>query len=200
MSSQPSNAKPRQRMSREGRLSQLLEVAWQIVREEGTESLTLGHLAQMAGVTKPVVYDHFPTRPLLLARLYADFDVRQTSRLDEALRNTDATVQARARVIADSYVDCVLLQGREIPGVIAALSSSPELEKIKRDYELIFMDKCRAALGSHSKPSQISNAQLRAMLGAADALSNAAAVDEISADEAKSELYEIILAMTERAH
>ena len=187
-------------MSREGRLSQLLEVAWQIVREQGTESLTLGHLAQLAGVTKPVVYDHFPTRSLLLARLYEDFDVRQTSRLDEALRNSDATVPARAKVIADAYVDCVLLQGREIPGVIAALSSSPELEKIKRDYERIFMNKCRAALRIGSEAIPISNAQLRAMLGAADALSNAAAVNEISADEAKSELYEIILAMTVRAH
>lgn len=200
MSSQPSASKPRQRMSREGRLSQLLEVAWQIVREEGTESLTLGHLAQTAGVTKPVVYDHFPTRPLLLARLYQDFDARQTALFDEALCNGDANVQARARVIADCYVDCVLLQGREIPGVIAALSSSPELEKIKRDYEQIFMNKCRAALANDSENSQITNAQMRAMLGAADALSNAAAMDEISAEEAKSELFEIILAMTKRVH
>lgn len=187
-------------MSREGRLNQLLDMAWQIVREEGTESLTLGHLAQRAGVTKPVVYDHFPTRPLLLASLYQDFDVRQTARMDEALRDCGPTVQARAKVIADSYVDCVLLQGREIPGVIAALSSSPELEKIKRDYEQVFMDKCRITLGNEDQSNRISNANMRAMLGAADALSNAAAIGEISANEAKTELFEIIIAMISRAH
>jgi AcrR family transcriptional regulator len=58
-------------------LRQLLDVAWQLVREEGTEALTLGRLAERAGVTKPVVYDHFVTRAGLLAALYEDFDARQ---------------------------------------------------------------------------------------------------------------------------
>ena len=52
----------RQRLSRQERYTQLIEVAWQIIREEGTEALTLGHLAERAGSTKPVVYDHFNSR------------------------------------------------------------------------------------------------------------------------------------------
>jgi AcrR family transcriptional regulator len=55
--------------SREQR-RQLLDVAWQLVREEGTEGLSLGRLAEQAGVTKPVVYDHFETRTGLLVALY----------------------------------------------------------------------------------------------------------------------------------
>ena len=42
-------------MSREDRRRQLLSVAWQLVRNEGTDALTLGYLAERAGVTKPVV-------------------------------------------------------------------------------------------------------------------------------------------------
>jgi AcrR family transcriptional regulator len=38
----------RQRLSRQERYTQLIEVAWQIIREEGTEALTLGHLAERA--------------------------------------------------------------------------------------------------------------------------------------------------------
>ena len=57
----------RRRLSREERYRQLVETAWQLIGEEGTEALTLGRLAERSGVTKPVVYDHFETRLGLLA-------------------------------------------------------------------------------------------------------------------------------------
>ena len=84
MSSDESPA-PRRRLAREDRLRQLLDVAWQLVSDEGTEALTLGRLAELAGVTKPVVYDHFVTRAGLLAALYEDFDRRQNQVLADAL-------------------------------------------------------------------------------------------------------------------
>lgn len=197
MSSNQSPA-PRRRLSREERLRQLLEVAWQLVRDEGTEALTLGRLAELAGVTKPVVYDHFVTRGGLLAALYEDFDGRQNQVFADAIEASNATLEDRAWVIASSYVDCVLLQGREIPGVIAALSSSPQLETLKRQYEAIFLDKCRNALSPFASGGGVSQAGLRAMLGAAEALSQAAASGEISREEAQQELLATILAMVNR--
>ncbi|WP_109511659.1 TetR/AcrR family transcriptional regulator [Pseudomonas ovata] len=201
MSSPPSPARsqPRQRLSRENRLAQLLGVAWKIVREQGTEALTLGHLAEQAGVTKPVVYDHFPDRPALLCTLYQDFDERQTALFDAALQHSEASAEAKAWVIANAYVDCVLQQGREIAGVLAALSSSPELARVKQAYEAAFMDKCRAVLAPFIGNRQLSTAHLRAMLGAAEALSDAAASAEVSPSQAKAELYEVIVSMLSRA-
>lgn len=195
---QGSAAQPRRRLTKEDRQRQLLEVAWQLVRAEGTEALTLGRLAEQAGVTKPVVYEHFGTRAGLLAALYQDFDTRQTVIMDAAIQASEATLVSRATVIASSYVDCVLLQG-EIPGVIAALASSPELEKIKREYEMIFLEKCRTALAPFAKSGVIASPGLRAMLGAAEALSHAAATGEITPAEAKSELFETIVAMVDRS-
>jgi AcrR family transcriptional regulator len=186
-------------MSREERYRQLLDVAWRLVREEGTEALTLGRLAEQAGVTKPVVYDHFSTRPGLLAALYQEFDARQTALMDAALQTSEDTLLGTATVIASSYVDCVLLQGNEIPGVIAALASSPELEKIKREYEAIFMNKCRMALSPFTRENAIAPASLRAMLGAAEALSHAAATGEITPEQAQDELFETIIAMVDRS-
>ena len=197
MSSHESPA-PRRRLSREDRLRQLLDVAWQLVRDEGTDALTLGRLAELAGVTKPVVYGHFVTRAGLLAALYEDFDGRQNQLFAEAIEASNATLEDRAWVIASSYVDCVLLQGREIPGVIAALSSSPELESLKRQYEGIFLDKCRDALSPFAPDGCVSQAGLRAMLGAAEALSQAAASAEISREEAQQELLATIMAMVKR--
>ena len=199
MTEADSPAQPRRRLSREDRNRQLLDVAWQIIRAEGTDALTLGYLAEKAGVTKPVVYDHFTTRSGLLAALYRDFDTRQTAVMDAAIDNCPPKLIDTATVIATAYVDCVLLQGNEIPGVIAALGSTPELEKIKRDYEVIFLEKCRSVLQPLAAGGEITQAALRAMLGAAEALSNAAASSEISAEQAKDELFATIIAMVERA-
>ncbi|AXJ05731.1 TetR family transcriptional regulator [Pseudomonas fluorescens] len=195
----PESAQPRRRLSREDRQRQLLDMAWQLIREEGTDALTLGYLAEKAGVTKPVVYDHFTTRAGLLAALYQDFDRRQTALMDAALANAEATLSGTATVIATAYVDCVLTQGNEIPGVIAALASTPELERIKREYEAIFLEKCRRVLSPFADGAEIGQPGLRAMLGAAEALSQAAATDEISAEQARDELFATIIAMVERA-
>lgn len=186
-------------MSREQRHRQLLDVAWRLIRDEGTEALTLGRLAEEAAVTKPVVYDHFRTRAGLLAALYLEFDQRQRAIMDAALEASEPSLVGRATVIASSYVDCVLVQGREIPGVIASLASSPELEKIKREWEAIFMEKCRALLAPFAGPDAITLAGLRAMLGAAEALSYAAANGEITAKQAQDELFETIVAMVGRS-
>lgn len=188
----------RRRLSRDERLAQLLDVAWRVVREEGTEALTLGYLAEQAGVTKPVVYDHFNTRPGLLAALYREYDRSQTALMDKALQDSEPALADRARVIASSYVECVLLQGREIPGVSAALAGSPELEKIKREYETAFIGKCRAALAPFAGAGTIAAAGLWAMLGAAEALSYAAATGDITASQAEEELYQTILSMVGR--
>ncbi len=195
---QTKKTEPRSRLTREERYRQLIHVAWQIIGEEGTEALTLGRLSERAGVTKPVVYDHFTTRSGLLAALYREFDIKQTEVMDAALQASTPTLAGRAEVIAAAYVDCVLLQGREIPGITAALAGSPELEKVKREYETAFLEKCRALLAPFAATGSIASAGLWAMLGAAEALSYAATTGDISPQQAKDELCETIKAMVAR--
>ncbi|MBP2171429.1 AcrR family transcriptional regulator [Erwinia toletana] len=190
---------PRIRLAREDRLQQLLEVAWQLIRAEGSEALTLGRLATQAGVTKPVVYDHFGTRSGLFAVLYQQYDASQTALMDAAFARSEATLAARATVIAVSYVDCVLHQGREIQGVIAALTGTPELEKLKNEYQKLFINKCHVILAPFTNGATLPAAALWAMLGAAEALSGAAASGEITPGEAKDELFATIVAMVERS-
>ncbi len=190
---------PRRRLSRDDRHRQLLDVSWRLVREVGTDALTLGRLAEEAGVAKPVVYDHFGTRPGLLAELYQEFATRQTALMDEALQASEPTLPSRAAVIATSYVECVLAQGHEIPGVIAALTSTPELAKVKRECELAFMAECRTVLAPFAAPGGIGSPALWAMLGAAEALSAAAATGDITATEASDELLRTIVAMVDRS-
>ncbi|MBB3658036.1 hypothetical protein FHX15_003278 [Rhizobium sp. BK650] len=72
---------------------------------------------------------------------------------------------------------------------------SPELEKIKHECQTVFMDQCRSVLTPFVGAGTIASASLWSMLGAAEALSYAAATGEIIATQAESELSEIILAM-----
>ena len=66
--------------------------------------------------------------------------------METALESSEVSLAGKAGAIASSYVDCVLAQGREIPGVMAALAGSPELAAVKRDCDLIFLEKCRGLL------------------------------------------------------
>lgn len=169
-----------------------------MIHADGTEALSLGNLAVQAGVTKPVVYDHFGTRSGLLIALYKDYDERQNALLDEALKASAATLHDRAWVIASAYVDCIVLQGREMSGVIAALAGSPELEEFKRDYNVLYIEKCRNILSPFSPSGTIPKVRLWGYLGAAESLSYAAATKEISVSQAKQELFETVINMVMR--
>ncbi|MDR7149736.1 AcrR family transcriptional regulator [Hydrogenophaga palleronii] len=187
----------KKRLPKEDRNRQLMANAWAIVRSEGTDALTLGYLAERAGVTKPVVYDHFGTRTGLLAALYGEYDSRQHALMDEALSASAKSLPAVARVIASAYVNCVVEMGREMPGISAALAGSPELDAVKKKHEAAFSAKCQAALQPFSK-QPIGPAGMRAMLGTAEAVSFAAAAGELDPVDAEDEIYDAILRITRR--
>lgn len=195
----PSTPAPRRRLSKEERLRQLTDVSWKLIRDEGTDALTLGRLAEAAGVSKPVVYEHFGTRNGLLAMLYQDFDLRQTAIIDDAIAASKPTLKDKAGVIATRYVECVSTQGREIPGVLAALTGSPELAAVKAQYQRVFIEKCQAILAPFAGREGVSLANLWGMLGAADALSQAAVDGEITQAQACEELFRIIVDMVKRS-
>lgn len=190
-----SSQSTRQRLSRQERYTQLIDVAWQIIREEGTEALTLGHLAELAGITKPVVYDHFATRSGLFAALYREYDLRSTARMDAQISQTEPVLETLAAVIADAYIECVLLSGREMPSVIAALSGTPELEQLRLEYATTFTEKCRTLFAPFCKGHTLQTSALWAMLGAAEGLSWAVVIGKISAQQAKDELVQGIVMM-----
>lgn len=194
----PVPPRAKKRLTKVDRQRQLLEVAWSIVRSHGTDALTLGVLADGAGVTKPVVYDHFGSRTGLLGALYAEYDHRQHALMDEALRATGKSLAAVAKVIAAAYVQCVMTMGRELPGVSAALAGSPELDALKKQHEAAFLEKCRAALQPFAK-QPLGLAAMRAMLGTAEAVSFAAAAGEIEPAEAEAEIQDAILRIARRS-
>ncbi|MBW6527814.1 TetR/AcrR family transcriptional regulator [Sphingomonas sp. RHCKR7] len=123
---------PRQgrRLSKADRRKQLLAAALDMIREKGADSLTLGHLAVRAGVSKPVVYDHFGTRSGLLIELYRWID---TERVEAFRQGMAAAYQDRDETIATlatTYIRCAADLTGEFHVVGAALAGSSEKAEV----------------------------------------------------------------------
>ena len=116
------------KMRRDARRAQLLESARAIVREQGTGALTLGALAERAGVSKPITYGHFHTRSGLLIALYKEINDRQVAALAAAVERTPARLGDVARVIAEAYMECYTAVGPEWHAIAAALKGDAEMD------------------------------------------------------------------------
>lgn len=85
------------RLPAEQRRSQLLEVATKLFAERGFHATSMEEIAEGAGVTKPVLYQHFPSKRALYRELLDDVDRQLTDRLLEA---TASVTTGRERVQA----------------------------------------------------------------------------------------------------
>ena len=182
------------KMSREQRREQLLQVAYEIIRAEGTDALTLARVAEQAGVSKPIAYEHFGTRSGLLIALYRDYDERQTLAMRAAIEAAGKTAPDVASILSAAYVDCAVSSGPECGAITAALSGSEEMEELLQGCRESFLEECRGALspfaGLEGGPS---HAILVGMLGAAESLSQAAALGRLSREEAVEALSQVMV-------
>ena len=96
----------RRRMRAAERRAQLLEVARKVFGRYGFHTVTMDTVAKEAGVTKPILYDHFPSkRDLYLALLEADL-ANLRERLHDAL-DRSAGNRERIRGSFQAYFDFV---------------------------------------------------------------------------------------------
>ena len=159
------------RLSKAKRREQLLDVALGIVADSGADALTLGSLAERAGVSKPIAYEHFGTRSGLLIDLYRRIDERQVTALRSALARAPTQIDAVARIMADATMACASSGGPEWYAIAAALKGDPEMDRVQQELEDSYVDLCRDALPPFST---LRPADLRlccaGLVGAGDAI------------------------------
>jgi len=184
----------RTRLSKIDRRAQLLSVAREMIRAEGADALTLGTLADRAGITKPVVYEHFGDRSGLFAALYRQFDERQDASLGTALANARPDVDGVVDVIAASYIACARAEGVEMAGVVAALQGTPVLARIRQESVVAYVERCRGALARVVGAENIDPITLEAAFASADVLAVAVLASRIDEGDAHETLVRILLA------
>ena len=145
-----------------------------IVRDEGADRLTLGHLAARAGVSKPVAYDHFGTRSGLLIELYRWIDMERVNAFRDAMATGERSLEETVSGPRGRLHPLCCRQDRRIHAVGAALAGSEEKAAVFQE----LLDNSVQMFVSVLKPhSTLSTAELErrciGLVGAGEALSAA---------------------------
>lgn len=181
------------KLPRADRRKQLLDVARSLIKEEGADALTLGNLAAWAGVSKPVVYDHFISRNGLLVQLYKLIDAELTAEMQQALTVGTRTFQQRVRELASAYMQCASDTSGEWHLVGAALAGSGEEAMVSREllagYVQMFVNVLTPYTTLNREELYL---KCIGLVGAADALSIAMLQEKCREEEASDTLANLI--------
>jgi AcrR family transcriptional regulator len=182
------------RLPKAERRQQLLDVARSIVRDEGTDALTLVTLAERADVTRPIVYEHFKTRPGLLIALARNIDDRQLQLFRDAFAKTPPRLAEVARVASSAYMRCVTQVGREWHAITAALQGDAEMDAVQHEllerYTEIY---CEVLAPCTKVPRRELKRRCVAIIGAAEALAREMLLEQLDEDVAASTLRSLIV-------
>lgn len=181
------------RLSKADRRQQLLDTAMGIVREEGADRLTLGHLATRAGVSKPVAYDHFETQAGLLIELYRWIDTERVNAFRTMMAEGSRSPEETIAMLAQVYIACAADHEDEFHAIGAALAGSDEKSTVYQELQDNVVDMFEAVL----RPiTPLSDPELTrvcvGLVGAGDALSNAVARGKSSIEDATSTLAKLL--------
>jgi AcrR family transcriptional regulator len=182
------------KMPRAQRRDQLLDTALCIVREQGTDALTLGFLAEQAGVSKPIAYEHFGTRAGLLIALYEMLDQRQVDELIAAIKGTPKQLEDVARVMSDAYMACYRSIGPEWSAISAALKGDEAMEKFQASLIDSYVDLYCSTLAPYAAlPRTELRLRCVGIIGAAEAISREMVRETISEAAAAAVLQSLIV-------
>lgn len=182
------------KLPRAARRAQLLETARTIVREEGTDALTLGVLAERAGVSKPITYSHFDSRSGLMIALYKEIMDQQVEALATALSQTPARLEDVAQVGAQAYMECTTAVGPEWHAIAAALRGDAQMDayqqEMLRGHIAFYVD----VLTPLSRlPPEVVRRRCVGLIGAAEALSDEMVRGGCTKEEAAKDLAALIV-------
>jgi AcrR family transcriptional regulator len=92
------------------RRKQLLEVARRVFADRGYHSVTMDDVAREAGITKPILYDHFPSKRDLYRGLLEDDLASLKAKIEAALKASPGN-RERIRASFQAYFDFVDEEG-----------------------------------------------------------------------------------------
>jgi AcrR family transcriptional regulator len=119
-------------MPPEQRREQLIDAALRVILEHGYGGVTIEAIARAAGVTRPVVYDHFPNLPRLLHALVEREERYSLGQLDEVVpqppRETGASQPSGALAAAvRRFLDAVMDRPATWRLILLPLDGTPDL-------------------------------------------------------------------------
>lgn len=184
----------RRRMPREARTRQLLETAEAVFAERGIAAASMDEIALRAGVTKPILYDHFGSKDRLLAAVIERAGADLGRAVESAVEHADSADEALARGLRAyfTFMQAHRMAWLALLNETAANSAGARsLEKI-RDERARFIAALIAAEVPGSDPKRAMT-YAQAVVGACERLATAPHEDgELTPDELTSYLMDVI--------
>ena len=182
------------RLSKADRRRQLLDVAKHLLESGGADELTLAVLAERAGVSKPIAYDHFESRSGLLIALLDDTSQYYASDAEAKIARAPQTIQAIAEIVAEAYVQCSLDAGPALSVLAAAVEANSEARDagraVQRDHAASFQRAFESVLipdAEHCAPLY------KALVAAANSLCDDRHQNKISTEQAIEALTHLLV-------
>ena len=82
----------------------ILQAAVQVLREEGAQGFTTARVAERAGISMGVVYQHFPNKAAILFRLQTDEWLRSAKLLGGILEDRREPPLTRLRLLVHAFI------------------------------------------------------------------------------------------------
>lgn len=164
---------PRRRMARADRRAQLVTTAMALFAERGVADVSMDEVAEHAGVTKPVLYDHFGSKDGLLSAVVDHVGAELLAVTTGALAGATTAEQALERGLTayfrfvDAHAGAWSLLLQEVsPGTAAAQA----VERVRQQQ----VDHIAALVAAHLPPSEGTRAHAYAHVvsGATERLGN----------------------------
>jgi AcrR family transcriptional regulator len=134
------------RLSRSARRAQLLVAARDVFAAQGYHAAAMDDIAEKAGVSKPVLYQHFPGKLELYKALLTTSADDLVRRVRGALRSTSDN-RARVGAAVEAYFDFVAGQGQAFRLVFESdLRGQPEITAIVEQATTDCIDAIAAAV------------------------------------------------------
>lgn len=127
-------------MDKAARREQLLSIAVSIIKNRGADALTLATVAEQAGVTKPVAYNHFETKENLLKQIYQDIDNRLIESIQTAKESSSQSVTDTVSILCESYFECMQVNSEIYGLTVAALKCYPNNAELSKNIQDFFCE------------------------------------------------------------
>ena len=108
------------------RRRRILDVAADLFAARGYHSTSVGEIAAAAGITKPVLYDHFASKRQLFVELMESIRDELTSR-GAAAMSADAPIDVRIRAAIEAFFDYVEQRPAAARVLLVTPRGEPEL-------------------------------------------------------------------------
>lgn len=114
-----------------GRREALLDVAARIVAHSDVDAVTMESVAAAAGVSRPLVYKHFPNRKALLQALYEREGEHLHRQLSRAVAEADGLEQM-LRALIEGALAAQAERGATFAALAAAGGRPPDVRDVQR--------------------------------------------------------------------